>query len=423
MISRGRLHLPVVLLAVCCLASACSGRQPFAADPRPVIPSEFVRVQPAVTRRVARMAGPANQLVVVEGSSCAETPRGAIEIPGSESLPSFATAATVFLNGWKLRYLSSDHKVQFILAKIAEVKLEGQTLSWVARGLLADRNGDDGYEFCYWYVVVGWSPTLIDAATANANTASISATRTASGDVEAGELAPAYASAYARIPAAVGKRTIAVLPRGFHLTKGGAKCQYTPVRLCYGFASDSHVLQLGYVMGQTERFLPAGTFNFFQDDAPFPGPGRFEDGLVSWRSSGILKDNDAGYVLTVSEETTTLYGNGVDVLQPPYAPSVRDNTSSPSTVVGGWGIQTVDVTVESLPFQFVIPMLAGWELRYPYDDENVSEVGIWVHELSQTGVPATLQYKLSWVLRDKDNIPASLASHKVNLLGLRTGPP
>jgi hypothetical protein len=83
----------------------------------------------------------------------------------------------------------------------------------------------------------------------------------------------------------------------------------------------------------------------------------------------------------------------------------------------------VDVTVESLPFQFVIPMLAGWELRYPYDDENVSEVGIWVHELSQTGVPATLQYKLSWVLRDKDNIPASLASHKVNLLGLRTGPP
>jgi hypothetical protein len=51
----------------------------------------------------------------------------------------FAAIGTVFLNGWKLRYLSGDHDVREIHAMIDKVALDGRTLRWVARGQLSDR--------------------------------------------------------------------------------------------------------------------------------------------------------------------------------------------------------------------------------------------------------------------------------------------
>jgi hypothetical protein len=68
-------------------------------------------------------------------------------------------------------------------------------------------------------------------------------------------------------------------------------------------------------------------------------------------------------------------------------------------------------------------MLTGWELGYLCDDEHVKEIGIWIDEWSYEkapGAPAgTLRYKLSSILKDKNDYPPHYRDHKVTILGLR----
>ena len=68
-------------------------------------------------------------------------------------------------------------------------------------------------------------------------------------------------------------------------------------------------------------------------------------------------------------------------------------------------------------------MLTGWELGYSCNDEHVTEIGIWLHDIEyekNSGLPAgTLRYKVSSILRDKDNSPGHHFRHKVAILGLK----
>jgi hypothetical protein len=80
--------------------------------------------------------------------------------------------------------------------------------------------------------------------------------------------------------------------------------------------------------------------------------------------------------------------------------------------------------IENVPYEFAVPMLTGWELRYGGrpSDHHVREVGIWLDEIAYqlpAAAPAgTLSYKLSSVLRDDDN-NASVTRHSVTVLGFR----
>ena len=147
---------------------------------------------------------------------------------------------------------------------------------------------------------------------------------------------------------------------------------------------------------------------------------------MSWRSSGIL-NNDAMRAFRLQEHTTALFGNGVDVLQPPYAPAPRDDSDVCGDAGGSIGVEIEqEVTVENVPFQAAIPMLSGWDLQFrPCDDEHVREVGVWVHDFSTTGTPpaSTLRYKISSVLRDRNDEPRHFMSHKVDILGIGAGTP
>jgi hypothetical protein len=176
-----------------------------------------------------------------------------------------------------------------------------------------------------------------------------------------------------------------------------ASCQRAAIGGGGSELKDIHVLQLSYALGQSERVLTAGVYCGTDDQ--FAGPTRFQEGVRG--DGGILKNNEAGNTFGFREYTAALYGNDVDVVQPPYAPPVRENSPGPGTSVGGIGIETTEEVVENIPFDYIIPMLSGWELRYHYNDERVSEVGIWVHDFSYSGLPATLRYQLSWVLRDR----------------------
>ena len=260
MTSTARMRPGATCVAAACLVLACASP---AAGPLPRARSAPapVRVQPMVQTRAAPITVP-NTLATIQGSSCAELApsRGeiVIEMEGSEPLPDFATIATVFLNGWKLRYLSRrPRRTRDPGDDRQGGELDGRTLRWVARGQLSDKNFDDSFEFCYWYVVLAWNQAVMDAATDNGNILGRGGTAFQSepyggSDPRFGESHnPAHASAYARIAAARGKRTIAILPRGFGLHLA-PECL---VPVCYHVGGgnleldDAPILQLSYVAG------------------------------------------------------------------------------------------------------------------------------------------------------------------------------
>jgi hypothetical protein len=113
-------------------------------------------------------------------------------------------------------------------------------------------------------------------------------------------------------------------------------------------------------------------------------------------------------------------GTDVSTIQPPFF--ILPNNSV-SGGFGGAGLKTQDVVIDSIPFDYAIPMLTGWDIGYTTSDQHVKEIGIWLdnlHYTKATNDPAgTLQYRVSSVLHDDDTFPNNYFRHKVTILGLR----
>ncbi len=94
--------------------------------------------------------------------------------------------------------------------------------------------------------------------------------------------------------------------------------------------------------------------------------------------------------------------------------------------VGLVGVVTREFRIERVPFQRALPILAGWDLRYESNDNEVERIGIWIDEIRYEKDPVspvgTLIYKLSSVLDDQNQTPPFVASHNVQVLGLRPTP-
>src|SRR5262249_1693251 len=93
-----------------------------------------------------------------------------IKIEQSVTIPAWANQATVFVNGWRLSYLDSDHHVLALGSLIGRIqpvrgspRTEEKVVSWTAMALLRDDNGDDGYDWTYNFTVLAWSDRNLDA--------------------------------------------------------------------------------------------------------------------------------------------------------------------------------------------------------------------------------------------------------------------
>jgi hypothetical protein len=67
-------------------------------------------------------------------------------------------------------------------------------------------------------------------------------------------------------------------------------------------------------------------------------------------------------------------------------------------------------------------MLTGWDIGYARDDQHVKEIGIWLDEMhyrDPADPPGRLRYKVSSIVKDKDDFPDNYFRHKVTILGLR----
>lgn len=337
-------------------------------------------------------------------------------------LPSFANRAAVFLNGWEFDFKGEDRDLETIAAGLESIKLAAGTLSWVARGFIAERAFDVAFGFCYSYAVVSWNDTKVDLASDQ------SAWHETKQDNNGDHTSLTANGGFAPTPAAVGKKTVALLPAGFLFSFSGA---------------DHHLLQLAYDLGPHARYLSrrdesfpyhsvncgvaSGKFtcNKLSLPAVLAKSSRADQGHVSWISSGILRDNDIR-PYSFGDRVTVLTGNDVSLIEPPFAivpyspkgyfDACMRNVSTE---------ETVDVEILDLPFKYAVPMLTGWELRYACDDEEVKRIGVYIHDVTYNApgtAPGTLRYKVTGRLHDENSDTEFTLRHKVHILGLNFGP-
>jgi hypothetical protein len=365
-------------------------------------------------------------IIAYHGNGCAESNKSGgqdidiLKVEQSLTLPDYATDATVFLNGWHLSYLHGDEHVEGLGTVIGGINvqpatLKPATLTWQAAGVLRDENFDNPYKWCYTYTAIAWTPSAINLTVdqkdgscdprdhrreANFFSAPNKDTTTALSSFPSFLHNPDFASS----------KVVAILPRGFGFT-------WT--------CTDHHLLQLAYNLGHSETFIENNTYKKKDQDVIPTLPdsaSQVDSGYVSWETSAIFKDNDTRRDYQFGEIVSGLAGSDVGVIQPPFSilPISADNSSGVIAPAGG--VQTAEVTIENVPFEYAIPMLTGWDLEYTATDRHVKEIGIWIDSIHYDKDPnaptGTLHYKVSSILRDDDNWPFG-AGHMVTILGLR----
>lgn len=361
-------------------------------------------------------------IIVYHGSACAESKKSGREdilrVEQSLDLPAYATNATVFLNGWRVQYLNKDHHVAGLGTTIGNIRLERNTLKWQASGVLSDDNFDDSYEWCYNYTAIAWNSSnlnlTVDHKDGSCDSRDPLETNFFAADNSGTTTALSSFPSFLQNPDFAAGKTVAILPRGFGVG--------------WGCGDDHHLLQIGYNLDHSEIFIQGGKKykKAIKDVIPLPIPtltpatvvSQVDSGYVSWETSAIFKDNTGRRDYTFGEIVSGLSGNDVGIIQPPF--SILPEEDNCGAYIGPpAGIHTQEFVVEKVPFEFAIPMLTGWELGYFCDDEHVTEVGIWIDEWGYDKNTHTLRYKLSSILRDKNNSPGHYRRHKVTILGLR----
>jgi hypothetical protein len=367
----------------------------------------------------------AGTIIVFHGGGCAKSERAGkqqtLKVEQSIDVPSYAKNATVFLNGWRLQYLQGDHHVGFIVTAIRNVRLEGQTLKWEAIGKLADRNFDDAYLWCYRFTAFGWDPSRINVSVDDrddpAETDNITFQNFFAGQNLTDSAPPDSAGvAFPRFVASAvssGSKPVAVLPRGF----------------MFGWNDDHHLLQMAYNLDHSEPFIDASRkyFNRGKDQLPQLNTSQVVSSFSSWETTVIFKDDDGRRDYAFGEVVSILGGDDMGLIQPPFSSEVVRPISGAGVSEGG--VKTESFVIENIPFQYAIPVLTGWELRYePPEDQHVKEMGVSIEIPLENGAyyevdPQTqrgrLRYKLSSVLQDRDSRPAFFSRHRVTVVGLR----
>lgn len=349
-------------------------------------------------------------LAVFHGYGCAESDKPGkedfIRVQESMDIPDYATTATVFLNGWQLQYLNGDNNVNGLGTGIVNIKLTNSGLSWEAGGVLSDKNFDNGYGWCYYYTILAWNETLIDA-------------RPDHGGTDQDHVFENYQdnswTALKLLPGLIHNvdfvtgEQIAVLPRGFGFT--------------WDFSKDHNLLQLAYNLDYSETFIEYGKEYLGSEEPALMGTASYVDsGFVSWETKTVFKD-DSIRDYYAGEVVSALGGHDVGIVHPPF--SLLPHDDIPNSCLGSAISETTEeYVIKNVPFEYAVPMLTGWDVAYVCGDENVKEVGVWIPKFEYEKLPGepvgTLRYEVSSVLRDEDGKPGHTFKHRVSILGLQS---
>jgi hypothetical protein len=374
-------------------------------------------------------------IIAIQGSGTATfaagSSAGAIKTQQMLNVPSYASQALVFLNGWKLDYIGGDRHVLALGAAITEIHLDPKlhTLTWDALGLIRDNDGKAGFNFAYQFTVIAWNPAnlnaFVDQGSINSQTLNCSQTS---------ELPDNYFYAansgtstalscfftFLQNSSFPASQPVAVLPRGFGFVWNG---------------SDHNLFQMAYNMDHSEILVDGRKYQKqgSQVAAPLPNPpaSHVDTGFVSWSPYAIFEDNDSRRAYTFAELVSGLAGSDVAVIHPPYSvlPDAADaglwgtGIFSSCGEVGGPNTITENHVIENIPYQFAVPMLTGWNLEYLCSDKHVEHVGVqiddWSYQPPANGIGGILRYTISSTLADDNSNRAHIITDRVTVLGLK----
>jgi len=287
---------------------------------------------------------------------------------------------------------------------ITNSRIEGRTLKWEATGLLVDEKPDDPYEWCYYYTVVAWNPRFLDIVAEPdevENMTRSSVRRSPLISVPSYFQSERYAS----------KKEVVVLPRGFAFRQSGL--------------DDSHLQHIAYNLTHSESFIENKKYGILDEPPLTPPTSKAGSGYVSWETQAIFRSSSyRNYHFY--EWNATLGGDSVRQLQPPFTilpTNVRENIGG-----GRQGEMTDSIVIGNIPFDYAVPMLTGWDLRYDFGNaEHITKVGVWLTDFEYKRRAAedigTLRYDVTSALYDKNKQPGYSFRHKVSILGLESKRP
>jgi hypothetical protein len=384
---------------------------------------EELPLTPASTPPPAVVFEDPGTIKVMHGSACAHIDKGPfLKIEQSVDVPTYANAAAVFLNGWRLKYSGGDHHVGAITTALGKIKFEPRKLSWQALGALTDGGGKRAIDWCYSFTIIAWNNVNLrafvdqgdaDSFCRSGGTPSASDNFFFTSNKGTSTALSSFLSFLSNANFASG-RTAAILPRGFGFN--------------WGNCVDHHLLQVAYNLEHSETFIQNQSYKKALGElSPLAAPptGRVGSGFVSWNTSAIFKDNDTRRDYEFGEFVSGMGGPDVDVIEPPFSILPRKGLGrfEGACVEVSAGEKNEDVVIDNIPYAYAIPMLTGWELIYGCPrDHHVREIGISIDNLHYDKDPnassGRLRYTVSSVLRDDSNHGHGVR-HKVTVLGLR----
>ncbi len=351
-----------------------------------------------------------NQAIrIVHGKHCDADTGKEMAFEETFDLPSFATQATVLLNGWSFEYLGKDdHHVWAAGTWISNSRVEDGKLRWEARGLFIDDGQDDPYEWCYYYTIIAWNDKSLDCITSHRDIQNSVA--------NLGKTPLVSTPSYFHSSRFEMKKVDVALPRGFLFHYGGI--------------DDHHLRHIAYNLSGSEKFV--GYDKKYGSLTPPTLNGsvsKVNSGFVSWDTQGIFQDNNYRRKFVFYTWNTILGGNEVAVVEPPH--TIIPNVGTNEIGSGLSGETTKEYTINNIPYEIAMPMLTGWDLRYEFgDDEHVTKIGVWLDDIQYNKSPlpnlntgGKLQYKVTSALYDKNKKPGYDFNHKVSILGFNPGIP
>ena len=346
---------------------------------------------------------------VLHGRSCGRAPWAATEehlglriIENVLLAPGFD--GTVFLNGWLVEYKGTDHHVVGLGTTIFNIVQLGNQLVWNAGGVIGDVGGEVGYRWCYDYTVLSWKRPSTDPTQPVFD--------------ERMDIAAIVSDPRARLMYVDGGDQG---PGGLHRFPASFKTTGKPprARLLAGFGKtflddDHHVLQLGFDLGKA----------------------RVKRKNIKWQTETILKDNGAPRY-RAAEIVSVLKGDSVTMWRPQsvvlesgdgtpgvYANDVvlaeRTPSSCPPAALASEQFTTY--RIDGVPFTWAIPMLTGWDVGDPCDDNHVKFAGVeiidWHYERPAGQASGELYYTVATRFADKDRLPGMVDRVQVDVLGV-----
>ena len=349
-------------------------------------------------------------LHIVHGKDCVSWSLGSLFRCGLRTSvplpPQNFKEALVVLNGWDFRFKDEETEISgFGLALDKPTITSMSTVEWETFFEVATEEIQN-VSACYWYTLIAWTDSLPDA------------------HVFYEPLGPtpirwpsnmtglAKIPRYFQDPMFDAEPFVGTLPRGFG----------------FQWSDDNrdpdYFLQAAYHLQPSERFVldlesPAAQppNEFLRRAVPsytpppqllssfFPfAEDRFGDGFVSWESEAIFKNGDAPDPYWFMDIAAGLTGSNFDLIRPHFGiePIIQKRSAEDfayKTTIHVSGLDNFDIA---------IPVLTGWNLYLPVDDEQVRQFGVRVDgfDLSKVRPLGRLSYDLAHTFDDDESSKA-----------------